>query len=135
MKCETGCQRYDGDEAKHLPTYPYYPESLTKLNDDKIKELEAELEAERITKNILRDTYEILEKKLAEAEKTIETAWTEKDRLLVDAKVFEMEEKLKVAVKAMNKINSKGYDPIYNDNGEYIGDAIVTEALLKIKAK
>lgn len=47
MKCETGCMRYDGDEAKHLPTCPYYPESLTKLNDDKIKELEQELKEAR----------------------------------------------------------------------------------------
>ena len=33
--------RYDGGEAEHLPTCPYYPESLTKVNDDKIKALEA----------------------------------------------------------------------------------------------
>lgn len=46
-----------------------------------------------------------------------------------------LEAKLQVAVRALNKINSIGYDPIYNDSGKYIGDAIVTEALLKIKAK
>lgn len=44
-KCEAGCISYYGGEKKHHKDCPYYPESLTKLNADRIRALLAEREA------------------------------------------------------------------------------------------
>jgi hypothetical protein len=41
-KCEPGCISYYGGEKKHHRDCPYYPESLTKLNADRIEALLAE---------------------------------------------------------------------------------------------
>jgi hypothetical protein len=38
-QCDAGCSHYEGGEAKHLKTCPYYPESLTKINDDKVNNI------------------------------------------------------------------------------------------------
>lgn len=44
-KCEAGCISYYGGEKKHHRDCPYYPESLTKLNADRIEALLAERDA------------------------------------------------------------------------------------------
>lgn len=44
-KCEPGCTSYYGGEKKHHRDCPYYPESLTKLNADRIEALLAERDA------------------------------------------------------------------------------------------
>lgn len=44
-KCEPGCISYYGGEKKHHRDCPYYPESLTKLNADRIEALLAERDA------------------------------------------------------------------------------------------
>lgn len=44
-KCEAGCISYYGGEKKHHKDCPYYPESLTKLNADRIEALLAERDA------------------------------------------------------------------------------------------
>ena len=44
-KCEAGCISYYGGEKKHHKDCPYYPESLTKLNADRIRALLAERDA------------------------------------------------------------------------------------------
>jgi len=44
-KCEPGCISYYGGEKKHHRDCPYYPESLTKLNTDRIETLLAERDA------------------------------------------------------------------------------------------
>ena len=36
-KCCAGCKMYDHHEAVHLKECPNYPETLTKINDDKIR--------------------------------------------------------------------------------------------------
>lgn len=46
-KCEAGCISYYGGEKKHHRDCPYYPESLTKLNTDRIEALLAERDALR----------------------------------------------------------------------------------------
>lgn len=46
-KCEPGCISYYGGEKKHHRDCPYYPESLTKLNADRIEALLAERDALR----------------------------------------------------------------------------------------
>ena len=42
-KCVAGCVPFYGGEKRHHKDCPYYPESLTKLNADRIEELEAEV--------------------------------------------------------------------------------------------
>ena len=42
-KCVAGCVPFYGGEKRHHKDCPYYPESLTKLNADRIEELEAKL--------------------------------------------------------------------------------------------
>ena len=42
-KCVAGCVPFYGGEKRHHTDCPYYPESLTKLNADRIEELEAKL--------------------------------------------------------------------------------------------
>jgi len=42
--CEAGCLSFHGGEKRHHPTCGHYPHSLTKYNDERIKELEAQLE-------------------------------------------------------------------------------------------
>ena len=39
--CCAGCAIYYGGERKHLKEYVFYPESLTRMNDIKIAELES----------------------------------------------------------------------------------------------
>ena len=46
-KCEAGCISYYGGEKKHHKDCPYYPESLTKLNADRIEALLAERDSLR----------------------------------------------------------------------------------------
>lgn len=41
-KCVAGCVPFYGGEKRHHKDCPYYPESLTKANADRIEELEAE---------------------------------------------------------------------------------------------
>lgn len=41
--CEAGCLSFHGGEKRHHPTCGHYPHSLTKYNDDRIKELEAQV--------------------------------------------------------------------------------------------
>jgi hypothetical protein len=40
--CVPGCMRFDGGEKRHHPDCPFYAESLTKMNADRIAALEAE---------------------------------------------------------------------------------------------
>ena len=40
--CEAGCQHFHGGEAKHHKDCGHYPESLTKMTNDRIEELEAD---------------------------------------------------------------------------------------------
>jgi hypothetical protein len=39
-KCCAGCNHYEGGESYHLKECDFYPESLTKINEDKITRLE-----------------------------------------------------------------------------------------------
>jgi hypothetical protein len=39
-KCCTGCNHYEGGESSHLKECDFYPESLTRINDQKIAQLE-----------------------------------------------------------------------------------------------
>jgi len=41
-KCVMGCMHYDGGEIKHHKNCPYYPDSLTKYNDDLQNQLREE---------------------------------------------------------------------------------------------
>lgn len=50
--CVPGCLRFDGGETKHHPSCPFYPESLTKWNADRIAALESE--NERLRKGLER---------------------------------------------------------------------------------
>jgi len=40
--CEAGCSHFHGGEVRHHPDCGHYPESLTKLNADRIEALETE---------------------------------------------------------------------------------------------
>lgn len=42
--CVPGCVRFYGGEKRHHPSCPFYAESLTKFNADRIAALEAENE-------------------------------------------------------------------------------------------
>ena len=55
--CEAGCQHFHGGEVRHHKDCGHYPESLTKLNADRIEKLEAKLAA---AVEALSDTLEIL---------------------------------------------------------------------------
>lgn len=46
-KCVAGCISFYGGERKHHKDCPYYAESLTKLNADRIEALEAEVSKAR----------------------------------------------------------------------------------------
>jgi len=54
-KCEAGCISYYGGEKKHHRDCPYYPESLTKLNADRIEALLAERDALEAENQRLRE--------------------------------------------------------------------------------
>jgi hypothetical protein len=54
-KCESGCISYYGGEKKHHRDCPYYPESLTKLNADRIEALLAERDALKAENQRLRE--------------------------------------------------------------------------------
>ena len=54
-KCEPGCISYYGGEKKHHRDCPYYPESLTKLNADRIEALLAERDALETENQRLRE--------------------------------------------------------------------------------
>lgn len=57
-KCEPGCISYYGGEKKHHRDCPYYPESLTKLNADRIEALLAERDALEAENQRLRESAE-----------------------------------------------------------------------------
>ena len=40
--CEAGCQHFHGGEVRHHKDCGHYPESLTKMTNDRIEELEAD---------------------------------------------------------------------------------------------
>ncbi len=42
-KCETGCMHYTGGEIKHHEECVYYPDSLTRMNETRISNLEQKL--------------------------------------------------------------------------------------------
>jgi len=54
-KCEPGCISYYGGEKKNHRDCPYYPESLTKLNADRIEALLAERDALEAENQRLRE--------------------------------------------------------------------------------
>lgn len=86
-KCEAGCISYYGGEKKHHKDCPYYPESLTKLNADRIEALLAKRDA--------------LEAELAEDEKKRADDAEAENRKLREAlaQVVEMAETTKQYVK------------------------------------
>ena len=43
MECQMGCKRFTGGEIQHVQGCQFYPESLTKLNHDKIESLQTQL--------------------------------------------------------------------------------------------
>lgn len=45
--CEAGCQHFHGGEVRHHKDCGHYPESLTKLNADRIEELEGAVDWQR----------------------------------------------------------------------------------------
>lgn len=40
LQCEAGCRHYTGGDVRHHPSCKWYPESLTKMQDDQDKEIE-----------------------------------------------------------------------------------------------
>jgi hypothetical protein len=59
-KCEAGCISYYGGEKKHHRDCPYYPESLTKLNADRIEAQLAERDALEAENQRLREAGRLL---------------------------------------------------------------------------
>lgn len=67
--CEAGCKSFHGGEKKHHPDCGHYPESLTKMNADRIEELEAKLaDAEADRRFILEERDRTFALMLARAE-------------------------------------------------------------------
>lgn len=74
-KCEAGCISYYGGEKKHHRDCPYYPESLTKLNADRIEALLAERDALRAAQSytyIGKDGKPVLARDLEDERNTLE---------------------------------------------------------------
>jgi len=84
-KCVAGCVPFYGGEKRHHKDCPYYPESLTKLNADRIEELEAKL-------NLAQRQVVAAEFNLATCKKYRDT-YAECDRIGTQA-VRELEAKL-----------------------------------------
>ena len=65
--CEAGCESFHGGEKRHHPDCGHYPESLTKLNANRIEELEQAVRYEADLAQMALDSRKELEAKLAKA--------------------------------------------------------------------
>ena len=80
-KCETGCKVFTGGEIRHHPDCVYYPESLSKMYDDKdkrIAELKLRLtEAEQNLSDMtdFRDHWKVRAEKAEAQLAELKSAW------------------------------------------------------------
>lgn len=83
-RCVAGCQHYHGGEIRHHPDCGHYPDSLTRVNADKIASLLARAEKaeadladanDRANKFATKEYHTEMRAKKAEAER--DTAWND----------------------------------------------------------
>jgi hypothetical protein len=85
--CEAGCISFHGGERKHHKDCGHYPHSLTKVNADRIEELEAKLEVVTASRDMMKRLLASAEddlNKAASITERLRDAWLVRDLVSSD---------------------------------------------------